>query len=352
LNPNSGIKERVARILQMHSNKRADVELASTGDIVAVIGFRKTTTGDTLCDPKHPIILEMMKFPEPVIFVAIEPRSKADQDKLGDALQRLQEEDPTFKVRMNEETGQTIISGMGELHLEILIDRMIREFNVQANIGRPSVAFKETITEAVEAEGKFIRQSGGKGQYGHVWIKVEPSDNGTVFKFENKIIGATIPKEYIPYIEKGIREAMSNGAIAGYPMTGIKATLFNGSYHEVDSTEIAYQIAASQALQEAARKAKPVILEPVMDVEVVCPEIYMGNVVGDLNQRRGKIMGMVPRINVQVIKAVVPLSEMFGYATALRNLSQGRGSYTMQFLKYAPLPREVAGKMFANIMYV
>jgi len=352
LNPNSGIKERVARILQMHSNKRADVELASTGDIVAVIGFRKTTTGDTLCDPKHPIILETMKFPEPVIFVAIEPRSKADQDKLGDALQRLQEEDPTFKVRMNEETGQTIISGMGELHLEILIDRMIREFNVQANIGRPSVAFKETITEAVEAEGKFIRQSGGKGQYGHVWIKVEPSDNGTVFKFENKIIGATIPKEYIPYIEKGIREAMSNGAIAGYPMTGIKATLFNGSYHEVDSTEIAYQIAASQALQEAARKAKPVILEPVMDVEVVCPEIYMGNVVGDLNQRRGKIMGMVPRINVQVIKAVVPLSEMFGYATALRNLSQGRGSYTMQFLKYAPLPREVAGKMFANIMYV
>ncbi len=265
---------------------------------------------------------------------------------------RLEEEDPTFKVKVNEETGQTIISGMGELHLEILIDRMIREFRVEANIGRPSVAYKETITEAVEAEGKFIKQSGGKGQYGHVWLRVEPTTNGTSFKFENKIIGAAIPREYIPAIEKGIKEAMSNGAVAGYPLTGLKATLFDGSYHEVDSSEIAYKVAASMALQEAVRKARPVILEPVMDVEVVCPEMYMGNVVGDLNLRRGKISGMVPRSNVQVITAVVPLAEMFGYATALRNISQGRGSYTMQFSRYAPLPKEVATKLFSNTMYV
>jgi len=352
LNPNSGIRERVSRILQMHSNKRADIETASTGDIVAVIGFRKTTTGDTLCDSKHPIILELMKFPEPVISVAIEPESKADLDKLQVALAKLEEEDPTFRVHMNEETGQTIISGMGELHLEILIDRMIREFRVQANIGRPSVAYKETITKAVEAEGKFIKQSGGKGQYGHVWLKVEPTTNGASFKFENKIIGAAIPKEYIPSIERGIKEAMSNGAVAGYPLTGLKVTLFDGSYHDVDSSEIAFKVAASMALQEAVRKARPVILEPVMDVEVVCPEMYMGNVVGDLNLRRGKISGMVPRSNVQVISAVVPLAEMFGYATALRNISQGRGSYTMQFARYAPLPKEVATKLFSNTMYV
>jgi elongation factor G len=351
LNPNSGMKERVSRILQMHSNKRADVDIASTGDIVAIIGFRKTTTGDTLCDSKHPIVLEIMKFPEPVIFVAIEPKSKADQDKLVEAMIKLEEEDPTFKVKINEETGQTIISGMGELHLEILVDRMIREFNVQANVGRPSVAYKETITEAVEAEGKFIRQSGGKGQYGHVWLKVEPTDNGSSFKFENKIVEAAIPKEYIRHIEKGIRESMSNGVIAGYPMTNIKVTLFDGSYHDVDSSDVAYRIAASMALQEAAKKARPVILEPVMSVEVVCPEMYMGNVVGDLNLRRGKISGMVPRNNIQVISAAVPLAEMFGYATALRNLTQGRGSYTMQFSRYAPLPKEVAGKMFANTIY-
>ncbi|MEW6015490.1 MAG: elongation factor G [Candidatus Zixiibacteriota bacterium] len=352
LNPNSGIKERIARILLMHSNKRADVEVASAGDIVAVIGTRKTTTGDTLCDTRHPIMLEMMKFPEPVIFVAIEPKSKADQDKMTEALAKLEEEDPTFKVKVNDETGQMIISGMGELHLEILIDRMIREFNVQANVGKPSVAYKETITSAVEAEGKFIRQTGGKGQYGHVWLKVEPSENGTAFKFENKIVGTTIPREYIPYIEKGVKEAMSNGTIAGYPLTGIKVTLFNGSYHDVDSSEMAYRIAASMALQDAARRANPVILEPVMSVEVICPEIYMGNVVGDLNLRRGKINGMVPRNNLQVITATVPLAEMFGYATVLRNLTQGRGSYTMQFSKYAPLPREVAARMFGNMIFV
>ncbi len=352
LNPNSGIKERVARILQMHSNKRADIEEASAGDIVAIIGFRKTTTGDTLCDTKHPIVLEVMNFPEPVIFVAIEPRSKADQDKLAEALQKLEEEDPTFKAKINEETGQTIISGMGELHLEILVDRMIREFGVQASVGRPSVAYKETITAAVEQEGKFIRQSGGKGQYGHVWLKVEPTENGTHFAFENKMTGMAIPKEYIPGIEKGVKEAMTNGAIAGYPLTGIKVTLLDGTYHDVDSNEMAYKIAASMALQDAVRKAHPAILEPVMSVEVVCPEMYMGNVVGDLNLRRGKINGMVPRGNVQIITAIVPLAEMFGYATALRNLSQGRGSYTMQFAKYAPLPREVATKMFSNMMYV
>jgi elongation factor G len=352
LNPKSDMKARISRILQMHSNKRADVELATAGDIVAVIGCRKTTTGDTLCDPKHPIILEQMKFPEPVIWVAIEPKSKADQDKLGEAMLKLEEEDPTFKVKVNEETGQTIISGMGELHLEILIDRMIREFNVEANIGKPSVAYKETIGEAVEAEGKFIRQSGGKGQYGHVWIRVEPTDNGTPFKFENKIIGNAIPREYIPHIEKGIKEAMSNGVIAGYPMTGLKVTLFDGSYHDVDSSEIAYKIAASMALQDATRRAKPIILEPVMSVEVICPEIYMGNVAGDLSLRRGKISGMIPRENVQIITATVPLVEMFGYASGLRNLTQGRGSYTMQFSKYAPLPREVASKIFANLIYV
>ncbi len=352
LNPNSGIRERVSRILQMHSNKRTDIETASTGDIVAIIGFRKTTTGDTLCDSKHPVILEVMSFPEPVIFVAIEPKSKADQDKLSEALSRLEEEDPTFKVRMNEETGQTIISGMGELHLEILIDRMIREFNVQANIGRPSVAYKETITELVEAEGKFVKQTGGRGQYGHVWIRVEPTNNGSDFKFENKLVGTSVPREYIPAIEKGIKESMSNGALAGYPLTGLRVTLLDGSYHDVDSSEIAFKVAASMALQEAVRKAKPVILEPVMDVEAVCPELYMGNVVGDLNLRRGKISGMIPKNNVQVISAVVPLAEMFGYATALRNITQGRGSYTMQFAKYAPLPNEVAVKMFGKMIYV
>ena len=351
LNPNSGIKERIGRILQMHSNKRTDVETATAGDIVAIIGFRKTTTGDTLCDPKHPIKLEVIQFPEPVISVAIEPKSKADQDKLNDALIRLEEEDPTFRVRTNEETGQTIISGMGELHLEILIDRMIREHNVHANIGKPQVAYKETITQPVDSVGLFERQTGGKGQYGHVVVHVEPTENGTPFAFVNKIHEGAIPREFVPAIEKGIRHSMTNGAIAGYPLTGVKVTLIDGSYRDVESTELAYEIAASMALEDAARRAHPVVLEPVMDVEVVCPEVYMGNVVGDLNQRRGKINGMVPHNNLQVISATVPLAEMFGYATALRNMSQGRGVYTMQFASYAPLPKDVADKMFANSMY-
>ncbi len=349
-NPVSGIKERVGRILRMHSNKRADVSAASAGDIVAIIGFRKTTTGDTLCSVKHPIVLEMMNFPEPVIFVAIEPKSQADHDKLADSLQKLEEEDPTFVVRFNEETGQTIISGMGELHLDILIDRLIREFKVQANVGRPSVAYKETISKAIEAEGKFIRQSGGKGQYGHVKIRMEPAQNGTVFGFKNEIAGNAIPREFIPAVEKGLRDAMSTGVIAGYPVTGIKTVLIDGSYHSVDSSEMAFQIAASIALKDGMRKAKPIVLEPIMKVEVICQDDYMGSVVGDLNLRRGKINGMVPRNKVQAITAMMPLAEMFGYATALRNLTQGRGAYTMQFSNYSPLPEDVSKKMFADIM--
>lgn len=350
LNPISGIKERVGRILRMHSNKRSDVSTASAGDIVAIIGFRKTTTGDTLCSVKDPIVLEMMNFPEPVIFVAIEPKSQADHDKLADSLQKLEEEDPTFIVKFNEETGQTIISGMGELHLDILINRLVREFKVHANIGKPSVAYKETISEAVEAEGKFIRQSGGKGQYGHVKVRLEPAQNGTIFGFKNEITGNAIPREFIPAIEKGLKDAMTNGVIAGYPVTGIKTSLYGGSYHAVDSTEMAYQVAASMALKDGMRKAKPVVLEPIMEVEVICQGDYMGSVVGDLNLRRGKINGMVPRNNVQAITAMMPLAEMFGYATSLRNLTQGRGVYTMQFSNYSPLPEDVSKKMFANIM--
>jgi elongation factor G len=351
LNPISGIKERVGRILEMHSNKRADVPSASAGDIVAIIGFRKTSTGDTLCNPKNPIILEHMRFPEPVIFVAIEPKSQADQDKLNESMLKLEEEDPTFKVKYNEETGQTIISGMGELHLEILVERLIREFKVHANVGKPSVAYKETITEEVEVEGKFIRQSGGKGQYGYVKIFMQPATNGTVFAFENRLKGSVIPREFIPAIEKGLKNAMSNGVIAGYPMTSIKTALIDASYHNVDSSEMAFEIAASMALKNGAKKGNPIVLEPIMEVEVVCPEDYMGNIVGDLNLRRGKIGGMVPRSNKQVITAMIPLAEMFGYATILRNLTQGRGAYTMQFSKYAPLPEEVSGKMFANSMF-
>jgi elongation factor G len=350
-NPASKIKERVGRILRMHSNKRTDVDSATAGDIVAVIGFRKTTTGDTLCDVKKHIILNMMTFPEPVISVAIEPKSKADQDRMIDTLQRLQNEDPTFKMTVNEETGQMIISGMGELHLEVLVDRMIREFNVQANVGKPQVAYKETISEGVDSEGKFIRQSGGKGQFGHVILHVEPSTNGTVFSFENRIKDGAVPSEFISSVEKGVKQAMTSGVIAGYPLTRIKVSLIDGSAHDVDSTPLAYEVAASMALRDAAKKAKPLVLEPVMDVEVVCPEDYMGNVVSDMNQRRGKIHGMVPRNQLQVIKASVPLAEMFGYATALRNITQGRGIYTMQFSNYCPLPKEVSDKIFANLMY-
>ncbi len=348
-NPNSDIKERIARLLRMHSNKREDIQVAYAGDIVAAIGLRKTTTGDTLCDVKHPIVLERMSFPEPVVMVSIEPKTKADQDKLTEALIKLAEEDPTFRVRQDDETGQTIISGMGELHLEILVDRLMREFGVGATVGRPSVSYKETITRAVECEGKFVRQSGGKGQYGHVYMRLRPTADGSEFHFENKIVGGTIPREYVPAIEKGVKEAMTNGVLAGYPVTGIHCEVYDGSYHEVDSSEMAFRIAGSIAFQEGAKRAGAIILEPIMDVEVVVPEAYMGAVVGDLNSRRGKINGMVPRSEVQVIAVSVPLSEMFGYANTLRNISQGRAVFTMQFSRYAAVPAEVSKKMLEKI---
>jgi elongation factor G len=348
-NPNSDIKERIARLLRMHANKREDMQVAYAGDIVAAIGLRKTTTGDTLSDVKHPIVLEKMSFPEPVVAVSIEPKSKADQDKLTDGLIKLAEEDPTFLVRHDDETGQTIISGMGELHLEILVDRLMREFGVGASVGRPTVAYKETITKAVEAEGKFVRQSGGKGQFGHVWMRMRPTTDGTEFHFENKVIGGKIPREYIPAIEKGVKEAMTNGVLAGYPMTGVHCEVFDGSYHEVDSSEMAFKIAGSMAFQIGAKKAGAIILEPIMDVEVVVPETYMGSVVGDLNSRRGKIGGMVARADLQVIASHVPLSEMFGYANQLRNITQGRAVFTMQFSKYSPVPQEVSKKMLEKV---
>ncbi|HVP06955.1 MAG TPA: elongation factor G [Candidatus Acidoferrum sp.] len=349
LNPGSGIKERIARLLRMHSNKREDIQVAYAGDIIAAIGLRKTTTGDTLTEVKHPIILERMSFPEPVVMVSIEPKTQADQEKLSEALGKLSEEDPTFLVKQNEETGQTIISGMGELHLEILIERLKREFNVVASVGRPSVAYKETITLEVECEGRFIRQSGGKGQYGHVIMRIKPTTDGSEFRFVNKLVGGTIPREYIPSIERGIKEAMSNGVLGGYPLVGIQCELFDGSYHEVDSNELAFRIAGSMALQDGAHRANPILLEPIMDVEVVVPEAYMGAVVGDLNSRRGKINGMVPRGSDQVIAVSVPLSEMFGYANTLRNISQGRAVFTMEFSRYAPVPEEVSRKMLENV---
>jgi len=351
LNPSSGIKERVGRILRLHSNKRTDVKSATAGDIVGIIGFRKTSTGDTLCDPKKPIQLKLMQFPEPVISVAIEPKTQSDLEKMTDVLGRLADEDPTFQVKVNEDTGQLIISGMGELHLDVVVNRMIREFNLRANVGKPQVAYKETITQSVETEGKFIRKTGDKGQYGHVKIRVEPIESNILMEFQSSINGSIIPREYINFVEKGIRQSMTNGVIAGYPLTGLRVTLTGGSYNEIDSTELAYEIAASMALEDAAKKAKPVVLEPVMKVEVVCPETFMGNVVGDINLRRGKISGMIPRNNLQVITAVVPLAEMFGYATALRNLTQGRGIYTMQYSRYAPLPDEISSKMFSNSMF-
>jgi len=349
LNANTGEKERVGRILEMHANKREEIDDAYTGDICAVVGLKKTSTGHTLCDPNHPIILEKMTFPEPVISVAIEPKTKADQDKLFEALQKLSDEDPTFKVRSDEETGQTIISGMGELHLEILVDRMMREFSVKANVGKPQVAYKETITATAEAEGKFIRQTGGRGQYGHVRIRVEPLPASSGFIFENKIIGGAIPREYIPAVEKGIKDALGNGVIAGYPLIDIKALLLDGSYHEVDSSEIAFKIAGSMALQEAVKRARPKILEPVMEVEVVVPEEYLGDVIGDLNARRGRILGIVPRVDAQVIAARVPLSDMFGYATKIRSISQGRALFTMQFHSYEEVPQQISEGIVAKV---
>ena len=343
-------RERVGRLLQMHANKRDEIEEVRAGDIAAAIGLRDTRTGDTMCDDEHPIILEAMKFPNPVIDVAIEPKTKADQDKLAIALQKLSEEDPTFRVHSDPETSQTIISGMGELHLEIIVDRMMREFKVDANIGRPQVAYRETIKKRVEkVEGKFIRQSGGKGQYGHCVINMEPSEPGQGFVFEDKIVGGVIPREYIGPVEQGIKEALENGVLAGYPMVDVKVELIFGSYHDVDSSEMAFKIAGSMAFKEAAKKAHPVILEPMMNVEVVCPESYMGDVLGDLSSRRGKIGGMTQRGEAQVIAATVPLSEMFGYSTKLRSMSQGRAVYSMEFAHYEEVPKSKAEEIISEV---
>ncbi len=342
-------RERVGRLLQMHANKREEIEEVRAGDIAAAIGLKDTRTGDTLCDDDMPIILEAMKFPNPVIDVAIEPKTKADQDKLAIALQKLSEEDPTFRVHSDAETGQTIISGMGELHLEIIVDRMMREFKVDANVGRPQVAYRETIRKRVEkVEGKFIRQSGGKGQYGHCVINMEPSEQGAGFVFEDKIVGGTIPREYIGPIEQGIKEALENGIVAGYPMVDVKVQLIYGSYHDVDSSEMAFKIAGSMAFKEAAKRASPVILEPMMNVEVVCPDAYMGDILGDLSSRRGKIGGMTQRGEAQVISASVPLSEMFGYSTKLRSSSQGRAVYSMEFSHYEEVPKSKMEEIVAK----
>jgi len=348
-NSTSDKKERIGRVLRMHANHREDVDEGYSGDILAAIGFKNTRTGDTLCAEDDPIILEKMVFPEPVIHQAIEPKTKADQEKLGEALSKLAEEDPTFRVSTNQETGQTIIGGMGELHLEIIVDRMKREFKVEANVGKPQVAYKETVRKKVTAEGKFVRQSGGKGQYGHVWIDLEPNAKGKGYEFEDAIVGGVVPREYIKPVSQGIQEAMKNGILAGYPVEDIKVRLHDGSYHDVDSSEMAFKIAGSIAFQEAARKADPVILEPIMAVEVVTPEDYLGDVMGDLNSRRGKIEGINPRKDAQVIKAMVPLSEMFGYATQLRSMTQGRALYTMQFSHYDETPKSISEQIIEKV---
>jgi len=342
LNSTKNQRERIGRILQMHANHREEIKDIYAGDIAAAVGLKYTTTGDTLCDIDHPVILESMEFPEPVIHVAIEPKSKADQDKMAIALQKLSEEDPTFTAHTDKETGETIIGGMGELHLEIIVDRMKREFKVACNVGTPQVSYRETIKTAAECEGKFVRQSGGRGQYGHVWIRFEPLERGKGNEFKDEIVGGTVPREYIPAVQKGLEEAMQNGLVAGYPVVDVRAVLFDGSYHEVDSSEIAFKIAASLALKEAAKKCNPVLLEPVMRVEVVVPEEYVGNVIGDIVSRRGRPEGQEMRGNAQVIKACVPLSEMFGYATALRSNTQGRGTFTMQFDHYEEVPKSIA----------
>ncbi len=338
----SGKKERISRLLQMHANHREEITEVKAGDIAAAVGLKYTRTGDTLCSEVDPVVLEKIVFPEPVIQIAIEPKTKADQDKLSESLSKLADEDPTFRIKVDDETGQTLISGMGELHLEILVDRMKREFKVEANIGKPQVAYRETITKQVTVEGKFVKQSGGRGKYGHIWIELAPNEPGKGFEFTNAIIGGVVPKEYIPAVSAGIQEAMRNGVIAGFPVVDIKAKLFDGSYHDVDSDELSFKVAGSIAFKEGAKKAKPILLEPIMDVEVVTPEEYLGDVMGDLNSRRGKIEGFSARKDAQVIKAVVPLSEMFGYATILRSMTQGRAIYTMQFAYYSEVPKSIA----------
>jgi len=341
-NPVKSKRERIGRILQMHANTREEIKEVRAGDIAAAVGLKDVTTGETLCDKENIITLEKMEFPEPVISVAVEPKTKADQEKMGIALSKLAAEDPSFRVRTDEESGQTIISGMGELHLDIIVDRMRREFGVEANVGAPQVAYRETIRKSVEQEGKFVRQSGGRGQYGHVWLRIEPKEAGTGYEFVNAIIGGVIPKEYIPAVDKGIQEQIQNGVIAGYPVVDVKVTLFDGSYHDVDSSETAFKIAGSMGFKEGAKKANPVLLEPIMAVEAVTPEDYMGDVMGDLSRRRGILQGMDEIPTGKVIRAEVPLSEMFGYATDLRSLTQGRASYTMQFAKYNEAPNSVA----------
>ena len=347
-NSTKGKKERIGRILQMHANHRKEIERVYSGDIAAAVGLKDTTTGDTLCDEEHPIILESMVFPDPVISVAVEPSTKNDQEKMGVALQKLAEEDPTFRVRTDQETGQTIISGMGELHLQIIVDRMLREFKVDCKVGEPQVAYRETIRKSVEAEGKFVRQSGGHGQYGHCWLKLEPQEPGEGFSFENKVVGGAIPKEFIKPIEDGVKQAMEAGVVAGYPMVDIKATVFDGSFHEVDSSEAAFKVAGSMAFRNGAEKANPVLLEPYVKVEVTVPEEYMGDVIGDLNSRRGRIDGMEARNGSQVITGFVPLSEMFGYSTDLRSKTQGRGNYSMEVAYYDEVPKNIADKIVAK----
>ena len=341
-NATRDIKERVSRILQMHANHREDIPAVSAGNVVAAVGLRETTTGDTLCDEAHPIVLESIKFPEPVISVAVEPKTKADEEKLGTSLAKLAEEDPTFKVRFDQETAQTIISGMGELHLEIITDRLLREFKVEANVGRPQVAYRETIRKAARAEGRYIRQTGGRGQYGHAVLTVEPLPRGTGIEFVDKITGGRVPREFIPAVRAGVREAVDTGVLAGYPVVDVRATLIDGSYHEVDSSEIAFKIAGSMAFKAAVERGAPLILEPVMKVEAVTPEQYMGDVIGDLNARRGRIIAMEQRGNLRIVQAEVPLAEMFGYATALRSNTQGRATYTMEFSHYEEVPASLA----------
>ncbi|MCG1023890.1 elongation factor G [Sutcliffiella horikoshii] len=342
INSTKGKRERVGRILQMHANSREEIPVVYSGDIAAAVGLKDTTTGDTLCDDKNQVILESMEFPEPVIQLSVEPKSKADQDKMTTALQKLQEEDPTFRAHTDQETGQTIIAGMGELHLDILVDRMKREFKVEANVGAPQVAYRETFRGSAKVEGKFARQSGGRGQFGHVWIEFEPNEEGAGFEFENKIVGGVVPREYVPAVQAGLEDAMANGVLAGYPLIDVKAALVDGSYHDVDSSEMAFKVAASLALKNAVSKCNPVILEPVMKVEVVTPEEYMGDIMGGITSRRGRVEGMEARGNAQVVRAMVPLSEMFGYATSLRSNTQGRGVFTMHFDHYEEVPKSIS----------
>jgi elongation factor G len=349
LNSTRGSKERVGRIMRMHANKREDIEAATAGEIVAVAGLKQVTTGDTICEESHPIILEALEFPAPVIAQAIEPKTRQDQEKLSIGLQRLAAEDPSFKVTSDQETGQTIISGMGELHLEIIVDRLKREFGVDANVGRPQVAYRETITRAAQGVGKFVRQTGGRGQYGHAEVKIEPSGPGVGFEFVNAIVGGVVPREYIKPVEQGIKEALEGGVLAGYEMVDVKATLHYGSYHEVDSSEMAFKIAGSMAFKDAAAKAGPILLEPIMRVEVVAPEEYMGAITGDINSRRGRIENINSRPGTQVITSLVPLSEMFGYSTDLRSATQGRATYTMHFHRYEEAPRSVREEIIAKV---